>query len=336
MSEITSLTFQSVRFNPLFPAFKKACEQFNEYQFSVHPQYSKIRRKDDHNAKYTLQVEEGETGLVGRCACKAFVTQRESVCKHIFIRAFKMLNMHVKDVAVHTWSELLKQVVINDIEAILQIPKMNTTQLRVIHEALTGKEPEETPVVQSVSTSDMFKDPDNELDMSNTTFEQRKIPIVKQELEEDDDEFEETPKPVIVKQTKALAKPTKAFGGTVADIPKNLVVLLGGKPYVTKAGLIFAASQMGLSNIKTEPIHWSWTNKAKRAVFQATVTFDDGRSFTAYGVAIPDGKNVKMEQMFPFVDHLAETRAVGRALRNALAIREPAVEEMPEYKEKYQ
>ena len=336
MSELGSLTYQTVRFNPLFPAFKKAQEQFSEYQFSTHPEYAKIRRKDDHDAKYTVQVGESTVGLSGRCSCKAFITQRESVCKHIFIRAFKMLNMFVKDVAVNDWSDVLKNLVVQDIEAILQIPKMNTTQLRVIHEALSTKVVEETPVSEPVDTSDAWEDTAKEIGKRYEAGIIGKPLIGIEKLEEDDEDDGVTTAIVETKPTKALAKPTKAFGGTVADIPKNLVVNLGGKPYVTKAGLIFAASQMGLSNIKTEPIHWSWTNKEKRSVFQATVTFNDGRSFTAYGVAIPDGKNIKMDQMFAFVDHLAETRAVGRALRNALAIREPAVEEMPDYKEKYQ
>ena len=333
MQELEQLVYQNVRLNPLFPAFKKAIEEFKDYQFAPTAPYVKIRRKDDHDAKYTLQITDTPQGFGGRCLCKSFVTRRESVCKHIFICVFRMVKKAVKEIAVNNWSEQLKIVVKDDFEALVRVPGIDTTQLRTIYDALTDDEPEEDSAVTKVDSTPSFEKAAKIVAEKYNAGVEKRVEESRALPEDDIDEFVEDIEIVVDDKPKALVKSTKAFGGTIKDIPKNLVVILGGKPYVTKSGLIFAASHMGLQSISTKPVVWSWDNKDKRAVFHATVTFQDGRKFSSYGIAIPDGENIKMKQMWPFVDHFAETRAVARALRNALAFREPSVEEMPEHKE---
>jgi hypothetical protein len=133
-------------------------------------------------------------------------------------------------------------------------------------------------------------------------------------------------KPTIVKN--ALAKKKKPFVTPMGDIPQEFVVKIHGKPYVTKAGLIFIAKKLGLKSIESEPVQWSHDSRELRAIFKAKVTFDDGSFFEGYGLA--DKENVKAKQFLPHLDHLAETRAVCRALRNATASGLVAIEEMPE------
>jgi len=133
-------------------------------------------------------------------------------------------------------------------------------------------------------------------------------------------------RPKIVKNTLAPRK--ESFVTPVGDIPQEFIVNIAGKPYIRKAGLIFVAKKHGLISIKTEPVQWSHESRELRAIFKATVTFDDGSFFEGYGVA--DKNNVKAQQFIPHLDHLAETRAVCRALRNATASGLVAIEEMSE------
>ena len=132
--------------------------------------------------------------------------------------------------------------------------------------------------------------------------------------------------PKIVKQ--ALAPRKQAFVTPIGDIPQDFIVKIAGKPYIRKAGLIFVAKKNGLKSIETEPIQWSHESREQRSIFKAKVTFDDGSHFEGYGVA--DSENVKASQFLPHLDHLAETRAVCRALRNATASGLVAIEEMSE------
>ncbi len=131
----------------------------------------------------------------------------------------------------------------------------------------------------------------------------------------------------VEKEKKELAQ----FGGTVDDIPKNLMSTLHGKPYITKAGLLWLGKRSGVVSIKSLPIQWTWQNEQKRAVFKATVIMRDGGVYEAHGIAIPDGQNVSNPMMYKFIDVFAETRAVNRALRMATNCGYVSIEETDGY-----
>lgn len=336
MSDIEVIESRLIRFQGLNDTYKRACEHFDDYQLRVNLPDIQIRKKGKNIVGYTTNLSVSDLGLVGKCTCKSFKFNTQSVCKHVFVVALKMLDTWLHDKPYREWEEPLRYALCTDIETLLTAPGLKRGLLRKAHAHFT-KDPKMTEdpvikVVESTAWEDAAKTVAKKYEkgVEKRAVEPKPIPESTQRAIDIAEDM------VPVSKTKAVTVPDKAFGGTYKDIPKNLVMQLGGKPYVTKSGLVYAASRMGLKSITTEPVKWSWDNPEKMAVFHATVTFENGRTFSSYGIAIPDGENVKMKQMFPFVDHLAETRAIGRALRNAMAFRAPSVEEMPDYRSQEQ
>jgi len=129
----------------------------------------------------------------------------------------------------------------------------------------------------------------------------------------------------------SIAKVQPAFVASINDIPEQLIVNLQGQPYITKAGLLWLGKKVGVVGIKTEAIINSWENEKKVAKYRATVHMSNGGEYSSEGIAIPDGQNIKMRTMYAFVDHLAETRAVNRALRMATNCGFVSAEEIADY-----
>lgn len=129
-----------------------------------------------------------------------------------------------------------------------------------------------------------------------------------------------------LESNKIPMKKPEPFISPYGDIPEQFVIKIMGKPYVRQEGLIVLAKKLGLKSVRTKPIQWSHESRDQKAIFKATVTFNDGSEYEAYGVASPE--NVKADQFLKHLDHLAETRSRCRALRLALASGLVAVEEL--------
>jgi hypothetical protein len=121
----------------------------------------------------------------------------------------------------------------------------------------------------------------------------------------------------------ALRELTTDLGLSVA---LGELVLLGGKWYVTHAGLLRLARRSRCSSIRTEPLREFCDPATGRWVFKATV-YKSPRSkgFVGYGDADPSNVSslVRGAEM-----RVAETRAVNRALRKAYGIGLCSLEEI--------
>lgn len=138
-------------------------------------------------------------------------------------------------------------------------------------------------------------------------------------------------KSLTIKESTKITKPEPDFIATLDNVPKEFIIFIKGKPYIEKAGLLWLGKKAGVKDIITESVIDSWTNDQKLAKYRAIITMRSGAKFVAHGIAIPDGQNIKMTTMFPFSDHLAETRAVNRVLRMATNCGFVSAEEIPEY-----
>ncbi len=98
-----------------------------------------------------------------------------------------------------------------------------------------------------------------------------------------------------------------------------------GKQHPTYAGVLDKAHKGGLVSIKTELIQAPLEENHFMAIVSARVTMDSKKVFTGIGDATP--KNVN-KMIAPHIVRMAETRAKGRALRDALNIAEVLKEEM--------
>lgn len=101
--------------------------------------------------------------------------------------------------------------------------------------------------------------------------------------------------------------------------------LLGGRWYVTHAGLLRLAFRRRCSGIRTSAVDRLSDCAAKRWVFKATVYRPGSKGFVGYGDADPSNVSplVRGAEM-----RVAETRAVNRALRKAYGIGLCSVEEL--------
>ena len=99
----------------------------------------------------------------------------------------------------------------------------------------------------------------------------------------------------------------------------TIISLRGGKAeYITVKGLLLIAHEIGLKSIICEPV--SRDREGAKIVFaetKATVTLNDGRMFTSYGDASISSVS---RNIHPHICRMAETRAIGRALRNATGV----------------
>lgn len=101
-------------------------------------------------------------------------------------------------------------------------------------------------------------------------------------------------------------------------------VSIHGKQHATYAGVLKEAHIKGLKSIDTELLQAPLEENRFMAIVKATVVTERG-SFSGIGDATP--KNVN-KMIAPHIVRMAETRAKGRALRDALNIGKALAEEM--------
>jgi len=121
------------------------------------------------------------------------------------------------------------------------------------------------------------------------------------------------------------------------EIPVSGITILGGKPYINTAGLLYKAYEVarahqGIKRITAEPLKDKDGNPmiAKQpgdtAVFIGRVEFQDGQVFEDIGEA--SVKNIKMSTIHPFLNSMAARRATNRALRLATGVGLVSAEEI--------
>lgn len=108
-------------------------------------------------------------------------------------------------------------------------------------------------------------------------------------------------------------------------------VNIKGKQHPTYAGVLKKAHEEGLKEIRTELLQAPLEVNNYMAIVHARVTTERG-VFEGIGDATP--KNVN-SMIAPHIVRMAETRAKGRALRDALNIAEALAEELGEYSQNY-
>ena len=106
-------------------------------------------------------------------------------------------------------------------------------------------------------------------------------------------------------------------------------VNIKGKQHPTYAGVLKLAHEEGLKGIRTELLQAPLESNNYMAIIHARVTTEKG-VFDGIGDATP--KNVN-SMIAPHIVRMAETRAKGRALRDALNIAEALAEELGEVSE---
>ena len=99
------------------------------------------------------------------------------------------------------------------------------------------------------------------------------------------------------------------------DPMMNTIVLIDGKPYITRHGLQSIARKNGVRSIIPQFCKDLSDTPNNLFVFRAEVTTRDGGVFVAYGDAGPD--SVSGKHMTPHLRRVAETRAVNRAITAA-------------------
>ena len=101
-------------------------------------------------------------------------------------------------------------------------------------------------------------------------------------------------------------------------------VNIKGKEHPTFAGVLAKAHEKGLSSIETELLQAPMECNNYMAICKAKVTLGD-KVFEGIGDATPKNVNAMIA---PHIVRMAETRAKGRALRDALNIAECLHEEL--------
>lgn len=110
------------------------------------------------------------------------------------------------------------------------------------------------------------------------------------------------------------------------DEPGFEIVTNAGQEHVTHEGLIDMAHQDGLAMTYTEPVQIPPEEKINEdtpVIFRAFVVTRRGL-FTGYGDAVPG------DTMVDAIKRMAETRALNRALRDAVNVGGATAEEMPD------
>lgn len=111
---------------------------------------------------------------------------------------------------------------------------------------------------------------------------------------------------------------------------KEFIVERQGRNFVLYAGLLDMAHQQGLKAIQTELVQVPNEENHRVAIIKATVILErDGveRRFDGYGDAAPNNVASIMQTC---LIRMAETRAKGRALRDAVNVATAAFEELGE------
>ena len=102
-------------------------------------------------------------------------------------------------------------------------------------------------------------------------------------------------------------------------------VNIKGKKHPTYSGVLAKAHETGIVSIKTDLVQSPMEINAWMAICKATVEMKDGTVFEGIGDATPKNVNAMIA---PHIVRMAETRAKGRALRDALNIAECLREEL--------
>jgi hypothetical protein len=122
-----------------------------------------------------------------------------------------------------------------------------------------------------------------------------------------------------------------------SDKPKG-IISLSGRDYPTWAFVLAKAHDMGLLGIETELLQIPSADNGEVAITRAVATFapivEGGplRRFSGIGDACPENVNQKAKLHLALI-RMAETRAMGRALRTGTNIGETMFEEMPDLEE---
>ena len=102
------------------------------------------------------------------------------------------------------------------------------------------------------------------------------------------------------------------------------VTVQGGKEHPTYAGVLNEAHKNGLKSIKTEMLQFPLEENQYVCIIKATVETEKG-VFEGIGDASPRNVN---KMIAPHLIRMAETRAKGRALRDAVNIGQALREEI--------
>lgn len=110
-------------------------------------------------------------------------------------------------------------------------------------------------------------------------------------------------------------------------IDRKWIVNLNGKDFVLYAGLLAEATDQGLRGIETQLIQIPTEENGHTAIVKAIALIEGRSVFEGYGDANP--KNVNPRMVGALI-RMAETRAKGRALRDATNIGITMLEELPD------
>lgn len=114
------------------------------------------------------------------------------------------------------------------------------------------------------------------------------------------------------------------------EIPASGLTILGGKPYINTAGLLYkthrvAQEKGGVRKITVKPLESAESVK-ESAIFIGRVEFGDGAIFEDIGEA--SAANIKMSTIKPFLNSMAARRATNRAMRLATSVGLVSAEEI--------
>lgn len=112
---------------------------------------------------------------------------------------------------------------------------------------------------------------------------------------------------------------------TALTIDPKWIKNLQGREFCQYPGLLDLAHRMGLSSIATKVVQVPSNDNGMTCIVGATVTMADGKTFDGIGDASPT--NVS-KNIAPHLIRMAETRAKGRALRDATNVSLVAIEEL--------
>jgi len=99
----------------------------------------------------------------------------------------------------------------------------------------------------------------------------------------------------------------------LAKYNTDKVVKLQGKEYILFEGLLeIAHAEWELAGIETTMVQAPSKENGHEAIIHAVVRTKDGKTFSGYGDASPNNVN---KMIVPHIIRMAETRAIGRALR---------------------
>lgn len=110
-------------------------------------------------------------------------------------------------------------------------------------------------------------------------------------------------------------------------IDKQWIVNLKGKDYPLYSGVLDAATRAGLKSLRMTIVQTPDASNGHTAIVLVRAEFEDGRLFESVGDASPANCS---PQIATAALRMAETRAAGRAMRNAINCGQTMREELPD------